>query len=44
MRQVVGYDCKQLKLEESEERAQELNRNLKRLYEKYKVSQVSGRC
>ncbi len=37
MRQVVGYHCKELKLEESEERAKELNRNLKRLYEKYKV-------
>jgi hypothetical protein len=37
MRQVVGYHCKELKLEESEERAKELNRGLKRLYEKYKV-------
>jgi hypothetical protein len=37
MRQVVGYHCKELKLEESEERAKELNRGLRRLYEKYKV-------
>ena len=37
MRQVVGYDCKELKIDESEERAKELNRGLKRLYEKYKV-------
>lgn len=37
MRQVVGYDCKELKLEESEERAKELGRCLKRMYEKYKV-------
>jgi hypothetical protein len=37
MHQVVGYHCKELKLEESEERAKELNRGLKRLYEKYKV-------
>jgi hypothetical protein len=37
MRQVVGYHCKELKLEESEERAKELNRGLKRLYEKYKM-------
>jgi hypothetical protein len=37
MRQVVGYHCKELKLEESEERAKELNKGLKRLYEKYKV-------
>jgi hypothetical protein len=37
MRQVVGYHCKELKPEESEERAKELNRGLKRLYEKYKV-------
>jgi malate/lactate dehydrogenase len=37
MREVVGYECKQLKLEESEERAKELNTLLKKLYEKYKV-------
>ena len=37
MRQVVGYDCKELKLEESEERAKELESKLKKLYEKYKV-------
>jgi len=38
MREVVGYECKQLKLEESEERAKELNTLLKKMYEKYKVS------
>lgn len=37
MRQVVGYQCKELKLEESEERAKELNTLLKKLYQKYKV-------
>jgi hypothetical protein len=37
MRQIVGYNCKELKLEESEERAKELGRCLKRMYEKYKV-------
>ena len=38
MREVVGYECKELKLEECEGRAEELGRGLKRLYEKYKVS------
>jgi hypothetical protein len=38
MKQVVGYNCKELKLEETEERAKELNAGLKRLYEKYKVT------
>ena len=38
MKQVVGYNCKELKLEETEERAKELNTGLKRLYEKYRVS------
>jgi hypothetical protein len=38
MREVVGYNCKELKLSETEERAKELNTGLKRLYEKYKVS------
>jgi malate/lactate dehydrogenase len=37
MRRVVGYNCKELKLEESEERAKELNMGLNRLYEKYRV-------
>ena len=37
MRQIVGYNCKELKLEESEDRAKELGRCLKRMYEKYKV-------
>ena len=37
MRQIVGYKCKELKLEESEERAKELGKCLKRMYEKYKV-------
>ena len=37
MKEVVGYDCKELKLEESEERAKELERLLKKVYEKYKL-------
>lgn len=37
MRQVVNYDCKELKLEESEERAKELSTCLKQVYQKYKV-------
>lgn len=37
MREVVGYECKELKPGESEERAKELSVLLKRLYEKYKV-------
>jgi len=37
MREVVGYDCKELKPSESEERARELNKLLRKLYEKYKV-------
>ena len=37
MREVVGYDCKELKPSESEERAKELNVLLKKLYDKYKV-------
>jgi len=36
-RAVVGYDCKELKPSESEDRARELNVLLKRLYDKYKV-------
>jgi hypothetical protein len=38
MQEVVGYDCKELKLKETEERAKQLNDGLKRLYEKYKVN------
>ena len=37
MREVVGYECKELKPSESEERAHELNTLLKKLYEKYNV-------
>ena len=37
MREVVGYDCKELKLKDSAERAKDLNEGLKRLYEKYRV-------
>jgi hypothetical protein len=37
MRQVIGYDCKELKLNESGERARELGERLKSLYEKYKI-------
>ena len=38
MREVVGYECKELKPKESEERAGELERLLKKLYDKYHVS------
>jgi len=38
MREVVGYECKELNPKESEERARELDRLLKRLYDKYNVS------
>jgi hypothetical protein len=38
MREVVGYDCKELKPEESEERARELAERLKKVYEKYNVA------
>ena len=37
MREIVGYECEELKPSESEERAQELNRLLKKLYDKYMV-------
>ena len=37
MREVVGYECTELKPSESEERAKELNRLLKKLYDKYNV-------
>ena len=38
MREVVGYECKELKPSESEERARELNDLLKKLYDKYNVA------
>lgn len=38
MREVVGYDCKELKPEESEDRAKELGERLKELYNKYNIS------
>jgi hypothetical protein len=38
MRSVVGYECKELKPSESEERARELNLLLRKLYEKYNVN------
>jgi hypothetical protein len=37
MREIMGYDCKELKLNDSEKRAIELNDRLGKLYEKYKV-------
>ncbi len=37
MREVVGYECEELKPTESEERARELNTLLRRLYDKYSV-------
>ncbi len=37
MREVVGYECEELKVSESEERARELNEKLRKLYEKYNV-------
>ena len=37
MREVVGYECKELKPDESEERARELNTLLRKLYDKYNV-------
>ena len=37
MREVVGYECEELKPSESEERAKELNKLLRRLYDKYNV-------
>jgi hypothetical protein len=38
MREVVGYECKELKPNESEERARELDTLLKKLYDKYRVA------
>jgi len=37
MREVVGYECEELKPSESEERAKELNKLLMKLYDKYNV-------
>jgi len=37
MREVVGYECTELKPSESEERARELNSLLRKLYDKYNV-------
>ena len=37
MRETLGYECAELKVSESEERARELNAKLKKLYEKYNV-------
>jgi hypothetical protein len=37
MREVVGYECEELRPSESEERAKELNILLKKLYDKYNV-------
>jgi malate/lactate dehydrogenase len=38
MRDVVGYDCEELKASESGERAKELNAKLQKLYEKYNIA------
>lgn len=38
MREVVGYECKELKITETDERAKELNTKLKKLYEKYGIA------
>lgn len=38
MREVLDYTCKELRPQESEERARELNAKLRRLYEKYNIS------
>jgi hypothetical protein len=37
MREVVGYECEELKPSDSEERAKELNKLLMKLYDKYNV-------
>jgi hypothetical protein len=37
MREVIGYDCKELKVSESEERARELNEKIRSCYEKYSI-------
>ena len=38
LRKILGYECKELKISELEERAKELNMKLKKLYEKYNVT------
>jgi malate/lactate dehydrogenase len=38
MRDVVGYECEELKVSDAEERARELNVKLRKLYEKYSVT------
>ena len=40
MREVVGYDCSEIKPSEHEERAKELDEKLKMLYEKYNVGKA----
>jgi hypothetical protein len=40
MKEVVGYECKELKPNEHEERAKELDSKLKKLYEKYNVGKA----
>ena len=40
MREVVGYDCTEIKPSEHEERAKELDAKLKKLYEKYNVGKA----
>jgi malate/lactate dehydrogenase len=37
MREILGYECTELKVSESEERAKELNAKLQNLYEKYNI-------
>jgi malate/lactate dehydrogenase len=37
MREVVGYECEELRVSEAEERAKELNSKLRKLYEKYNI-------
>ena len=38
MREVLGYECEELKISELEEKAKELNSKLKKLYEKYGIT------
>jgi hypothetical protein len=37
MRETLGYECEELKINEAEERAEELNLRLGKLYEQYKI-------
>jgi malate/lactate dehydrogenase len=37
MRQVVGYECKELKIEDCEDRSKELDERLKELYNKFNI-------